>query len=409
MLTKFRRHIAIIVLLLACGIFFFSIHKDNAVERLYTQQDFNKDIGKVYAELGDIACLRNDYEAATGFYKHALDYRLHDIEILDKLGICYERRNNLDAALQCYTLAMSINPYVLDIRSNGDYSLPERVVSRDVLPECAMQWKGESLKHKSIYLYAEKGLSETIMFWRFLPLLVQEGAAVFVQPQKELQAFLHHTESPITIIRDDKEAARLHVDYYASLCEVLHFLGVRSSDISSEPYLLLPERPEGYPLLPEASDQALRVGIVWNGNPEGINDKKRSVSLAFFYDIARMKGIQLYAFQLGVGREQLGNIPEDVTIIDCAQDIHDMSDTASLLRQVDLLISVDTSIAHLAGALGVPTLLLLPYHTDWRWFSNTEKGGIVWYRTVTLLRQDEQSSWAPVFERVKALVGEKQF
>jgi hypothetical protein len=145
--------------------------------------------------------------------------------------------------------------------------------------------------------------------------------------------------------------------------------------------------------------QAFRVGIVWKGSPDHANDRNRSCQLEQFLPLAQIPGIQWYGLQKGSGAEEVHQIGSQFMIDNMGGELGDFSDTAAVLEKLDLLISVDTAVVHLAGAMGKTVWTLLPYAPDWRWQRNRDDSP--WYPSMRLYRQPARGDWASVFEQVE--------
>ncbi len=403
MLRRYRRNTIIIGVLLLIGWAFYTMYKNSAIERLYTQHEFNEDIGKIYVELAQLAQDRRDYPAAITFYKNAVQHRLTDLVIYDQMGICLELNQKPEEALKVYFKAMSINPNFSAQRFNDEDGVTDRENQIVGLPAEAPRWKGEALNGKSIYVYAEQSLGDTIQFCRFLPNLVKQGAVVYFRPQKELYALIKNANFPVNLINSPEEATRLSVDYYASLLDLMHYLGVGIKDIDTMPYLKNSSLKQSR-LVPEINNRLCNIGIVWQSDQ---HNKNASVPLSMFYDLASMRGVKIYALQMGAGSEQLNDVPAELSIVDATIQVKDLADMASVIMKLDLLITVDSAIVHLGGALGKATWMLTPYETDWRWLGYTSNHQLSWYQNFVLMRQDESCSWQSVFNRIQAEIKSK--
>jgi hypothetical protein len=148
-----------------------------------------------------------------------------------------------------------------------------------------------------------------------------------------------------------------------------------------------------------SQETKLKVGIVWAGKPEHNNDHNRSCGLEFFAPLVYIPGVQLFSLQKGKAVAQLKHLPEGSAIENLGEDFIDFADTAGAINNLDLIISVDTAVAHLAGALGKPTWVILPFVPDWRWLLNRHSSP--WYPNMRLFRQSKIGDWHSVFHRVK--------
>ena len=162
------------------------------------------------------------------------------------------------------------------------------------------------------------------------------------------------------------------------------------------PYLTVPTPNQ--PALPQGKNGGLKVGIVWAGNPEQANNYLRSCAIDAFLPLLRVPGVDFYSLQKGERAQDLSGLPEDVSVINLDDLIHDYADTAALVQQLDLVISVDTSVAHLAAALNRPTWVLVYYNADWRYPRDNDS--CPWYPSMRLFWQAEPMQWQFVFEQV---------
>ena len=149
----------------------------------------------------------------------------------------------------------------------------------------------------------------------------------------------------------------------------------------------------------------MRVGLVWAGRPTHGNDRNRSVSLELFLPLLRQTSVDFYALQVGDRVSDIATAGLQNDLIDLSPRLSDFAETAAALEQLDLLISVDTAVVHVAGALGRPVWALIPFAPDWRWGLETDKSP--WYPSITLIRQETPGDWAPVIERIDAALGKK--
>lgn len=144
-------------------------------------------------------------------------------------------------------------------------------------------------------------------------------------------------------------------------------------------------------------DSLFKVGLVWAGRPEHARDHFRSCSLDMFAPLINEKFV-FFSLQKGIAAEQVKNLPNGMNLVDFTEDINDFSDTAAFVENLDLVISVDTAIAHLAGAMGKPIWTLIPFLPDWRWMLNRED--TPWYPTMRLFRQQSQGDWESVIKKI---------
>ena len=141
-----------------------------------------------------------------------------------------------------------------------------------------------------------------------------------------------------------------------------------------------------------------KIGIVWQGNPTHTKDRERSFRLEQLEPVARVPGVRLFSLQKNFGLDQLDEVADRFAVTELGSRLHDLEDTAAVMRNLDLVISVDSAPAHLAGALGVPVWLVLPFVCDWRWM--TDRDDTPWYPTMRLCRQHRFGDWNELFTRL---------
>jgi tetratricopeptide (TPR) repeat protein len=263
-------------------------------------------------------------------------------------------------------------------------------------------WTGQPLEGKTLLLHPEQGLGDILQFIRFVPVLESLGARVLVWAPESLRELLS------TAARDLVVASRLEdlpaFDYQCPLMSVARVLRTTIETVpAGVPYLHAdPERRRQWAQrLGEA--RGLRVGVVWSGNPAQRNDGNRSIPLSTFAQLA-VPGCEFIALQNAVRDEDRAALQAWPQLRFFGEELKTFADTAALATQMDLVISVCTSGAHLAGALGMPMWVLLAYRADWRWLLAREDSP--WYPTARLFRQDASRSWPAVIERVRGALVE---
>jgi tetratricopeptide (TPR) repeat protein len=262
-------------------------------------------------------------------------------------------------------------------------------------------WDGSPLRGRTILLYAEQGLGDTIQFIRYAPLVKQLGGTVVVECQAALVPLLGRTGGVDRLI--ERGSPLPAYDVQASLLSLPAILRTTSETIpASVPYVLPDDR------LVEQWRQELnavpgfRVGISWQGSREHKKDRFRSMPLYEFEPLAGVAGVRLISLQKGAGTEQLAALGGRFAMVDWSSQLDEASaafmDTAALMKVLDLVIVSDSANAHLAGALEVPVWVVLPFAPDWRWQLDREDSP--WYPTMRLFRPRERGKWGEVFQRI---------
>jgi len=269
------------------------------------------------------------------------------------------------------------------------------------------RWRGETLHGQGILLHAEQGLGDTIQFCRYAELVAERGGFPVLQVQAPAERLLQS----LGVVRAGRAETALlggKTPAFDLECPLLSLPAVFGTAMDTVPwagaYLAAdPElaREKRGTLEGVRQDAAagilLRVGVAWAGNPRYKADRQRSTTFSTLLPLLRTPGIAWVSLQKGEPAEQLLALPEDVFVWDGASEAADLADTAAVIDGLDLVITTDTCIAHLAGAMGKPVWILLPHLSDWRWMQEVET--TPWYPTARLFRQPSAGDWGAVLER----------
>lgn len=264
------------------------------------------------------------------------------------------------------------------------------------------KWGSEDIVGKRILVYWEQGYGDTIQFIRFIPLLAERGARIFLKCQPSLERLISCLTGIAEVVKDGSSIPE--VDFHCPLMSLPGRLGTTVESIPAKiPYISAP--PEAIELWGKkiVPTQGLRVGIVWAGkygddNIYGFRNRHRNLNLSQFEILARVPSVTLFSLQKGEHSVGLRSTSFGRSLIDLTEDIHDFADTAALIANLDLVISVDTSVAHISAAMGKPTWILSRFNGCWRWLENRDDSP--WYPTVRLFRQTKFGEWDSVIMRV---------
>jgi tetratricopeptide (TPR) repeat protein len=264
------------------------------------------------------------------------------------------------------------------------------------------RWHGEELDGQRILLHAEQGLGDTIQFCRYATLVAARGSVPILQVQPAAERLMQS----LPVVRAGlAETAVLGMEQPQFDCEcplmslpsvfgtTIETVPWQGAYLGADPALAQQKRAE----LPEIGPRS-RVGLAWAGNPRYKADSLRSMRLETLLPLLRTADVTWVSLQKGEVAEQLAGLPDDVLVWDGSSREHDLAETAALMATLDLVITTDTCIAHLAGAMGKPVWILLPYLSDWRWMQETES--TPWYPAARLFRQKASGDWAGVLQRV---------
>jgi tetratricopeptide (TPR) repeat protein len=258
------------------------------------------------------------------------------------------------------------------------------------------EWDGAPLPGKILLVYAEQGFGDVLQFVRYMPRLAALGGRIVLAVPPELLRLLDGIEGVDAVVSNLHQIAKY--DTHIPLLSVPRLVGVSQDDIPA-PTAYRRLVPLAAPL-PAPLGTRLKVGIVWAGSPKHSNDRNRSLALETLLPLAAVAGVRLYSLQLGPHVGDLAKQAHPALIHDLSPLLGDFADTAAVIGQLDLVICVDTAIAHLAATLGKPVWMLTPCAPDWRWMQTREDSP--WYASLRLLRQRQPGRWDDVVARAVA-------
>jgi tetratricopeptide (TPR) repeat protein len=366
------------------------------------------------ATLGDQLLEMQRYEQAIQAYRSASRINPNLARIFNNYGFALRELNRIDEAVAAHTQGLQLAPASADAHFNlalsllwaGDYENGWREhewrwqstgftsAPRDLSQPV---WDGSTdPAGRSILIHAEQGFGDTLQFVRYAPLLAPRGAKVIVESQPQVTRLLRSLPG---------------VDKVVSRGDALPEFDLRVA-MMSLPYAFrttLETVPTNIPYLtPDLNDVErwrsrvekeedpgqLKLGLAWAGNPNRALDTTRSIALKQFAPLADVPGVRLYSLQKLLGSEQVATAPASMRTIDYTSELNDFADTAALIANLDLVASIDSAVAHLAGAMGKPVWVVLPFAGGWRWL--TDRTDSPWYPTARLFRQPTPGDWTSV-------------
>jgi tetratricopeptide (TPR) repeat protein len=262
-------------------------------------------------------------------------------------------------------------------------------------------WRGEDPAGKRILIYAEQGAGDAIQFCRLVTSLAQRGAQPILACPPHLLRLLRTLDGVSHLTTNTQDWQQFDSQCYLLSLPLL--LGLKSQTIPAKvPYLhAQPDSIDYWRTRLEPLGAIKKIGLVWAGNPDHTNDHNRSIPLSKFAPLAAIADLAFISLQKGAGADQ--SPPAGLQLIDHTSEIYDYADTAGLIANLDLVIAADTSVAHLAGAMGKPVWTLLPYHPDLRWM--LDRPDSPWYPTMRLFRQTSMADWdASIQAAAEALI-----
>ena len=371
------------------------------------EPEFHNNLGLAYAAA--------DRESdAIGRYRAAIELKPEHAIAWNNLGLALQSINDVRGATDAFRRAIALKPdfahahwnlaLVLLLAGNFDegwveydwrLALPELGKGRHVYP--GPVWNGAAMQDRTLLLHAEQGLGDAVQFARYATSIAATGARVLVHCPPPLQTLLATIPGVAQAIAGSETLPPY--DAHAPLLSLPRILGTTLASIPAPcPYLRAADadRAAARSMLASRGDR-LKVGVAWAGSKEHTNDRNRSCPLALLAPMFGLDDIAWFSLQQGDAAAQRGATPGTEALVPLAEG-SSLAATAALIAELDLVISVDTSIVHLSGALGRPCWVLLPFAPDWRWLQGRDDSP--WYPTLRLFRQGRPRDWADVVVRV---------
>jgi tetratricopeptide (TPR) repeat protein len=376
----------------------------------------NPGAAEVHFNLGNTLRETGALEDAAEALARAVDLDPGHNRARANLGVTLRDLGRLDEALACFDAAIARDPGHADAHWNraltlllaGDFErgwaeYEWRWRATGMTPRDFPQpmWDGAPPEWRTILLHAEQGMGDCLHFIRYAPLVAAKGAKVVVECPAPLVGLVRSCAGIAEVVARGAELPEF--DLHAPLMSLPGLLATRGDTIPAEtPYLRAPEHATtALEKVLAAPAGRINIGIVWAGNPAHDNDRNRSCDPALFSRLAEIPGVALYSLQKD---DRTGALAAPPLAADLSPVLEDFSDTAYAVAKLDLVVTVDTALAHLAGALGRPVWLALPFAPEWRW--QLGRGDSPWYPSMRLFRQSRPGDWAGVFERIaQALTG----
>lgn len=371
-----------------------------------------------YQGLGAVYFLKQEFDKSLEFSSKAVDlFKSNEPQNLSNcfynMARAFKSKKDIENALFCYQNAIMFNTNNYDacfgisvtFLLNKDFEkgfklYRSRFFKTDPVEnhflKNKIEWKGEDIKDKKLYVYHEQGYGDNIQFIRYLENLSAKGVQVMYKPRVELETLFEESNLNFDIIKNCIDDSDVDFDFYTHLLSVPQLLNAKVDNIPlSQGYL----KPNQNKVLEYKNkyfnNEKFKVGIVWRGTPDEIVDK--TIPLNIFLKILNIPDIKLYSLQKDITDEENQELINN-NIENLGATFNDFSDTAAAIENLDLLISVDTSVVHLAGAINKPVWVLLSYIPEWRWFLDSEN--TPWYTSAKLYRQNKSRNWDNVFENV---------
>lgn len=343
----------------------------------------------VYFNIANAFESKDDSENSLKYYKKAEEFGCNDKNLNYFLSAAYLKLKNFEQGWKYY-----------ESRPSKPFAITTQLLFYGDKFASKPQWQGEDIKDKTLFVYYEAALGDSIMYARYFPILKKLCKKVLFRVQNDFVSLFE--ENPLGYELVDTNSREIDFDFHIPLMSIPYVL--KHNNESDIPF------PKGYLKANSKKvveykekyfdnkdlNNKLKIGIKWQGNPA--YDTNRIIQLSSFYKLFELPNTQFYSLQKGSGEEELDNLPKNFNLINLANTFNDFSDTAAAIENLDLVICNDTSVAHLAGAMGKKCWILLPYVSNWRWHNDFSYSP--WYKSIELFKQTKPDDWSEVFEKV---------
>ena len=387
---------------------------EEAIEVANVVIDLHPQLRRAYHAKGNALLLNGHVSEALECYLIALAEHVGDQRIWSNLGLTYRWSRMFPEAVKCHDTAVTLDPESMDARweraltllSFGefetgwkDYAHAKKERGLTSRPGLGSSWDGiADLTNKTIFVYREQGLGDTLQFCRFMKYLPRNGVRVLFAPHAPLKWLMRTMGDDFEIC--DFSDPDLRADYHVPLVSLPAYF--HSQEPQSETPYLFPSQEHVLKWKIRLGSDGFRIGVCWQGST-GKADRGRSFPVRHFEGLSRIPGVRLISLHKGDGEGQLQSLPPGMNIETLGGDFDSGADgfldSAAVIRSLDLVITSDTAVAHLAGALAAPVWVALKSMPDWRWRLEGEDSP--WYPTMRLFRQRTAGDWNGVFAQME--------
>ena len=389
---------------------------ETAVDLISRALKVRPDVADAHSNLGAALTATGALDEAIASLQIALQLNPNLPGAHNNLGKALFNQGRISEAIEAFSKAASLNPDDPKSHANlalaylllGDFprgwrehewrlKIPAIVGGRQF---SVPQWDGRNLDGQTILLHPEQGFGDIIQFARFVPEVAARGGRVILECPPELFRLFRGFPYVAQLVQSGGPLP--HFDVQCPLLSLAGVLNITAETIPCRVPYLRPDRElvQRWGERFDAGDQRLRVGLAWAGRPNQVNNRNRSMGLPQFAPLASVESIAFFSLQKGDAAAQAAQPPTGLRFVDWTADLADFADTAAMIENLDLVLTVDTAVAHVAGAMGKRVWVLLPWIPDWRWM--LERTDSPWYPSMRLFRQAKMGDWADVLQRVAA-------
>ncbi len=393
---------------------------DEAIENLEKAIEANPKNAGAYTNLGNVYNKLYEYKKAAKLHEKAIELEPNGYNAYSNVGTSYKNLGFTTKAINSYKKAIELKPDFENAHfdlatiylAKGDFKngwkeyewrfkkeeMKGHIFNNKDIFSKPMFTGIEDVKEKTILLHSEQGFGDSIQLIRFLPQFKERfSCKIAVKCRDELKELFKNIKE-IDVLTHRSEPTPVF-DYHLSIMSMPYILGITSTKelITTIPYLEV-EKKNIFKIKKEKNK--INVGICWSASVTSESYEERVLELESFLPLINNEKVNVYSLQIGPDKEQIKELGIEDKIIDVTDKLTDFSKTADLVQELDLVVSSDTSVVHLCGALDVPTWILVPKVPDWRWETKGEKSS--WYKSVKIFRQKQNRNWKPVFQSLFA-------
>ena len=376
---------------------------------------------EIYFLLGLSYKNNGEYKKSEIAYLKALELNPNSQDTLCNLANLYTLMNEPQKSIEYFEKLLQINPnddeskYFLSLNymKLKDYKTGLKYFENRLCRQTAILtqnktypnliknsklWAGENISDKILYTYYEAGFGDMIMFSRYIPKLSKLCKKLIIKPQKELSQLFRDNFPNVEVMDYFYDESQFNFDYHIPFLSIPHILSLNNEEIfmNKSGYLNADINKTKYYKEKFFNNNKFKIAIKWQGNTYYETD--RVINVEAFEPLFELPETQIYSAQTFEGSQELEKLSSKYNVIDLSKSFSDFSDTAAALANIDLVICSDTSLAHLAGAMGKKCIILLPYSYNWRWHTDLSKCD--WYDSVKLFQCQKDETWNDLVKRV---------
>ena len=393
---------------------------DEAIAAFQRAIAIRADFAGAHYNLGIVLKDAGQLDGAIVAYHTSIALNPNKAEVHGNLGNALKEKGEFEAAVEAYRRATILDPNLVEAHYNFALVLLLHGEWEQGWPEYEWRWKlrefqlsqrefsqpiwdSSDLNGRTILLHAEQGFGDAIQFMRYVPLVAGRGGRVIVEVRPQLLRLMRGLAGVEEWISSGEPIPAF--DVRCSLMSLPHRFGTTLQTIpGQEPLRVNLDLVQTWQRRLGSKSSGLKIGLAWAGSPTFKGDRTRSMSLDRLEPLSQVGGVTFYSIQKGAAAAQAEQPPSGLQLVNLSPDLQDFADTAAVMSAMDLVITTDTSVAHLAGALGRPVWVMLQFVPDWRWL--LDRQDCPWYPTMRLFRQNSPGDWAGVIASVVRELGE---